>query len=267
MKVGISTACLYPMETKLALQTLLEKGFRHFEIFFNTYREIQPDYVGYLKSLLDEYGASVKSIHPFTSGFEGMLLFSNYETRTQDGMEFYRQYFRAANQLGAELVVLHGQRLHSCCQGNRIGYFASFSQLVQLGKADGVTVVQENVNGFLSQNPDFVQTMRQELGEDASFVFDIKQAVRAGVDPYEMCRAMGDRIVHIHLNDNDDHRDCLVPWQGTMDYSHLFGHLFDQGFSQDIILEVYRTNFESLEELWQVKRKMEALLRDFGKIV
>ena len=112
-----------------------------------------------------------------------------------------------------------------------------------------MTVVQENVNGFLSQNPDFVQTMRQELGEDASFVFDIKQAVRAGVDPYEMCRAMGDRIVHIHLNDNDDHRDWLVPWQGTMDYSHLFGQLFDQGFSQDIILEVYRTNFESLEEL------------------
>ena len=70
-------------------------------------------------------------------------------------------------------------------------------------------------------------------------MFDIKQAVRAGVDPYEMCRAMGDRIVHIHLNDNDDHRDCLVPWQGTMDYSHLFGQLFDQGFSQDIILEVY----------------------------
>ena len=93
MKVGISTACLYPMETKLALQTLLEKGFRHFEIFFNTYREIQPDYVRTLKSLLDEYGASVKSIHPFTSGFEGMLLFSNYETRTQMVWSFTNNTF------------------------------------------------------------------------------------------------------------------------------------------------------------------------------
>ena len=187
-----------------------------------------------------------------------MLLFSNYGTRTQDRMEFYQQYFRAANELGAEKIITAFHRQPApflLPEENRDRLFCIVFPVGTIGKADGVTVVQENVNGFLSQNPDFVQTMRQELGEDASFVFDIKQAVRAGVDPYEMCRAMGDRIVHIHLNDNDDHRDCLVPWQGTMDYSHLFGQLFDQGFSQVSILEVYRTNFESLEELWQVVGK------------
>ena len=34
MKIGISTACLYPMETCRALETLLQAGFRQFEIFF-----------------------------------------------------------------------------------------------------------------------------------------------------------------------------------------------------------------------------------------
>lgn len=33
LKTGISTACLYPLETEKALELLLEEGFRHFEIF------------------------------------------------------------------------------------------------------------------------------------------------------------------------------------------------------------------------------------------
>ena len=33
MKCGISTSCLYPMETKESLQTLTDMGFQEFEVF------------------------------------------------------------------------------------------------------------------------------------------------------------------------------------------------------------------------------------------
>ena len=35
MQTGVSTACLYPMETERSLELLLRMGYRRFEVFFN----------------------------------------------------------------------------------------------------------------------------------------------------------------------------------------------------------------------------------------
>ncbi len=262
MKVGISSACLYPMETAKALQDLLECGFRHFEIFFNTYREIQPEYLCKLQALLYQYGATVQSVHPFTSGLEGMLLFSNYPSRTLDGLAFYEQYFAAAKRLGAQYVILHGQRLP--IDGRTIGlsgYLEGFCRLSERAATYGVTVCQENVNGFASQDLQFILGMRQALGETAAFALDVKQAVRAGADPFSMAAAMGSCVRHVHCNDHSPGKDCLVPFQGHMDYGRFFRQLIGQGFCGDIILEVYRSNFTHPDELWNAKLKTEALLQ------
>src|SRR5699024_2335222 len=84
--------------------------FRLFEVFLNTFSEFTLDYLRQLRNVADAYGAEIKSVHPFTSGYEGFLLFSEYERRFEDSLEFYKQYFDAANCLGASIVVLHGQR-------------------------------------------------------------------------------------------------------------------------------------------------------------
>ena len=110
MNIGISTACLYPMYTEKALETLLGQGFRLFEIFFNTLSELEPEFVSHLGKMLEQKGAVLKSIHPFTSGFESYLLFSNYERRFEDGIKFYNRYFETAARLGAKILVLHGDR-------------------------------------------------------------------------------------------------------------------------------------------------------------
>lgn len=45
MRIGASTACLYPMETEKAVATLIENGFRIIEIFFNSFSELEPEYL------------------------------------------------------------------------------------------------------------------------------------------------------------------------------------------------------------------------------
>ena len=110
MALGISTACLYPMAMEDSLQTLIDSGFREFEIFINTYSEMEPEFLTMLEEKLKPQGCRVKSLHPFTSGFESYLLFSNYERRFQDGASFYRRYFEMARRLGAEILVIHGDR-------------------------------------------------------------------------------------------------------------------------------------------------------------
>lgn len=264
MKSGISTACLYPLETERSLQALMDLGFRFFEIFFNTFSEIQPAFAKELKRKLDGNGCEVKSIHPFTSGFETMMLFSDYERRYLDSLEFYKMYFEAANLLGAKILVLHGERDYFRRRITEETYLSRYARLRELGKEAGVDVAQENVNAFRGEDPAFLRSMREFLHGDCSFVYDVKQAVRAGYDPYEVCAAMGDKIVHIHLNDNcPPEEDCLLPGRGVMDFEKLREQLKGQNYHGDVVMEVYRKNFDDLKELLPAKAVTESFAAGF----
>ncbi len=260
MHCGISTACLYPMELERALPTLISMDFHLFEIFINTVSEMKPEYIKELKRMTDDSGSTIKSIHPFTSGFESFLLFSDYDRRFNDGLEFYKQYFQSANLLGAQILVLHGQRDDKRSPVSEKKYFEHYASLYALGKSFGITVAQENVNLFRSDDPNFITRMRQYLGDDCAFVLDIKQAVRAGKNPYGMCSAMGERLVHVHINDNKPGADCLLPGRGVMDFRALKSQMAQFGYDGDFIIEVYRRNFVNLDELVCSKRFIETLI-------
>ena len=79
MEIGISTGCLYPELTENSIRILTELGFKRLEVFFNTFSEMEIDYLDRLKRLLDSHGARVVSVHPFISSFESFMLFSAYE--------------------------------------------------------------------------------------------------------------------------------------------------------------------------------------------
>jgi sugar phosphate isomerase/epimerase len=257
LEIGVSTACLYPMYTEQSLETLLTQGVRLFEIFLNSPSELRPDYLDGLKNKLHEAGARVISIHPFTSGYESYLLFSGYHRRFVDGMDWYEGYYRAAAQLGARFVVLHGEKAQPSSGIDEEEYFARFAELSARGKPYGVTLAQENVNLCRSADPGFIRRMRNALGEQVAFVLDVKQAVRAGFNPYDMCDAMGQRLVHLHVNDHMAGQDCLLPGRGGMDYQRLKTMLVRQQYCGDCVIEVYRRNFNTYDELMEAQRFLE----------
>jgi len=260
MRSGISTACLYPMQLEEALPTLISLDFHLFEVFINTFSELSPEFVSGLKQIIEDSGSIVKSIHPFTSGFESFLLFSEYERRFKDGLEFYKKYFQTANLLGAQILVLHGQRNDKHSPITESTYFEHYARLFSLGKTFGITVAQENVNLFRSDDPAFILRMRKYLNSECAFVLDIKQAVRAGENPYAMCAAMGEQIVHVHINDNRIGSDCLLPGCGTMNFDFLQHQLCGFGYTGDLIIEVYRRSFGDLLELENAKQIVDALI-------
>ncbi len=247
MRIGASTANLYPALTEKALDTLLTLGFREVEVFLNTESEAEPDYLRQLRRAADRAGARIRSLHPYISGTEPYLLFSAYDRRLQDGLKIYAKLFRAAQLLGAELVVMHGDKLGGILPVEES--VARFERLYDLGRTYGVTLAQENVNRFRSSDLDYIRAMRAQLGEKAHFVLDVKQCRRCGLSPFAMAEAMGDKIVHVHVSDQSGEKDCLIPGRGNTDFKRLFSLLRSSGFNGTAMLELYRSNFDAPEEL------------------
>ena len=256
MEIGVSTACLYPLETEKALEKLLEMDFRSFEIFFNSQREFHPNFIRELKQQLDGRKAHVLSVHPYLSGYESFLLFSEYERRFWDTVEEYERCFEAANMLGARYVAIHGDKFFAISDSC---YLERFRILAEKGMEYGVYVAQENVNGARSAKPEFIEKMKNYLGENAHFILDFKQAVRAGQDPYELCRAMGKCLAHLHLNDHGPQGDCLLPGDGVMDFLKLKQLLTEQEYHGVGVIEVYAGNFQEEEQILRAKKFLEKI--------
>lgn len=260
--VGISTACLYPMKTESALQVLLDLGCRVFEVFLNAYEETQPAFLSRLKQRAEAVGGVFTSVHPFTSAMEGMLLFDDYERRTQEGFELYRRFFEAAAYLGAPYVVIHGLRTSlplAPASGTDRLYWARFGQLTRLGRAHGALPAQENVVYHKSAAPAFVTGMRHALGDDCAFVLDVKQCRAAKVPVSDMVLAMGSRLKHVHLSDCRGTEICLLPGHGDFDLPAFRAQLCAQQYRGALVTEVFRHNFHLHTALGESLQKTRAI--------
>lgn len=247
MKIGVSTACLYPTETETALSLLCNSGIRTFEIFFNADCELQGSIYDEIKDIIAAQECEVISVHPYTSAVETMSLFGNYPRRCKDIMEFYKRYFEIMNELGAKIFVLHGALKSADCPESL--YLERYSGLYELGKSFGVTVAQENVSYCKSGSVDFLKLMKKELGSECNFVLDVKQAIRSAIDPFCLLEELGESIVHCHLSDNTFERDCVAVGKGRLDFGAFAEKLKEIGYKGSIILELYRNGFDKISEL------------------
>lgn len=258
MKAGVSTACLYPMQTEEALETLAKMGIKTLEIFFNAPSELSKPFLRNLREIKEAYDCQVISVHPFLSGYEPFLFFTDYERRFHDGIEMYRPIFSAAAFLGASYVVFHGNYRESRFENAR--YFERYYRLYEAGKEFGVYLCQENVERCKSATPDFIKDMSRALGRDAKFVLDVKQAIRAKIDPLEMAKAMGSGLSHIHISDSTAEYDCLPIGMGNVDFSELIKILHGFDYHGALILELYRHNFQKTTDLYESYMNLNNLL-------
>ena len=254
MKLGVSTACLFPTDLEQALRRLAEQGIDFCECFFNTPSELKADCLQRMKRLCREYGVKIPSIHSFHSEMETFYFFTNYKNRVEDGIELYRHYYEAAAELGAKYLIFHGQ--------HDIRLFAPYSEeqgienihkLWTVGKEYGVELLHENVCRCSSGHPDYLQRLKNAIPE-LGFVLDCKQALRAGHQPLEFVETLGSSIRHVHLSDSllqngSIIKDCLPPGKGNYDFRRFFQDLKESGADPSVIIELYSSSFQTVEEL------------------
>ena len=159
----------------------------------------------------------------------------------------YTRFFEAAAELGASIVVMHGDRQDSVLPMEES--ISRFEELYDCGVRYGVRLAQENVVRFRSSDNAYLRAMRDRLGEKAHFVLDLKQAVRCGHTLDDVIGAMGEHIAHVHVSDHDAEGDCLPPGRGETDFQRLISRLREQRFHGTMVVELYRGNFEKAQDL------------------
>lgn len=260
MHFGASTASLYPLHVEDAFNELAVRGIKTAEIFANSSCEGQEPYISMLKDTADRYSIDVRSFHPFSSPMESVFLFSTYDRRIEEMVTLYRGFFESMKKLGAEIFVLHGAILSSKCPDEH--YIRQFRMLSDIGREYGITVAQENVCYCMSGRLEFLKMMKRELGSSANFVLDLKQARRSNEDVFSYIDALGDNIIHCHVSDADSDNDCLPVGKGRFDFAELFRRMEAVGYNGSYIVELYRHNYDSFDELKESVDRLQEIYQN-----
>ena len=255
LTAGVSTACLYPLPTEEALYDLALGGIQNVEIFINSHSELRKSFIMSLADILRRFDMSCCSLHPFTGEMESMMFFSEYERRFDDMLDYYKHYFAAMEALGARIFVLHGGK----SAGNISLYAERFRRLSEAAKEFGVTLAQENVARFASRSLSFLENIKKELGEEAAFVLDVKQAVRSGENPMNMLSVLGSSVKHVHISDHGQYGDCMLLGRGNFQVKNFLQTLSQLSPDCTVVLELYRNAFGCTADLvrnYQVLSRM-----------
>jgi len=154
--------------------------------------------------------------------------------------------------LGARYFVFHGEKsapTFSRSIMDNDAVLEVYDKLTCAASEEGILFTQENVSSFRSASPFFLKHLRNNLGDKIGFTFDVKQVLRAKEDIYETLDAMGNRLVHIHINDYSSITECKLPFCGEVNLNLLSNYLKKNEYNGDYVVEVYRTDFQEYDEL------------------
>jgi sugar phosphate isomerase/epimerase len=249
IKVGLSTASVYPLRTEAAFEYAARLGYDGVELM--VWAETVSQDVDAIEKMSAKYSMPVLSVH-------APCLLISQRVWGANPIPKLERSVHAAEQLGAQTVVVHPpfrwQRR----------YAEGFSdQVAELEAGSDVMVAVENMfpfraDRFFGAGQTSIDRMRKRGGRPgpgisafapsydpldgghAHYTLDLSHTATAGTDAVDMAQRMGDGLVHLHLCDGsgastDEH---LVPGYGTQPTVEVCEMLAGSDFSGHVILEV-----------------------------
>lgn len=264
MQIGVSTACLYPLETEKALDELNKLGVKNIEIFLEANSEAEPSFCEKLREKINYYGMNVVSVHAFCAAFEPFL-FSEYKRRSDDALLQYIKTCKAMRYLGASYYTFHGNRNNAVTDNfSYREYCIVFSSLARIAKECGGLLAWENVSWCQSGSTEFLNNCLQYLDKnDFGFTFDFKQALRASQKPEEYIKIMKDNLVNVHVSDYNEHSPCMLPGTGLRDFQEVVGLLKRYNYDKTMLIEVYNDCYRNYKQIGKSFDYLKGLITQY----
>ena len=273
IKVGLSTASVYPLRTEAAFEYAARLGYDGVELM--VWAETVSQDVAAIEKMSKAYDMPVLSVH-------APCLLISQRVWGADPIAKLDRSVRAAEQFGAQTVVVHPpfrwQRR----------YAEGFSdQVAELEAGSDVLVAVENMFPFRADRifgtgQPSISRMRKRGGSPgvavsafapsydpldgnhAHYTLDLSHSATAGTDAVEMAERMGAGLVHLHLCDGsgastDEH---LVPGRGTQPVVEVCETLAASNFTGHVILEVTTSRARTAAEREELLTESLAFARE-----
>ncbi|CPT30638.1 fructoselysine 3-epimerase [Mycobacteroides abscessus subsp. abscessus] len=266
IKVGLSTASVYPLKTEAAFEYAARLGYDGVELM--VWAEAVSQDVNAVAKLSRKYGMPVLSVH-------APCLLVSQRVWGANPIPKLERSVRAAEKLGAQTVVVHPpfrwQRRYA-------DGFAE--QVAALEDSSDVHVAVENMfplraDRLFGAGQTSVERMKRRGGRPgigvsafspsfdptdanhAHYTLDLSHTATAGTDALDMMRRMGSGLTHLHLTDGtgasvDEH---LVPGKGTQPVAQVCRELAAGDFTGQVVLEVHTSTARTEDQ-------REAILRE-----
>ena len=194
-----------------------------------------------VRALSERYGVTVRSFHLPYSPFERNNIASPDEDLRRSTVALHRQLLRAAATVGATVAVIHpsgepnepGERPRLMEAARR-----SLAELAPAAEALGISLAVEDLP-------------RTGLGRDSAEILDLLRAddrlrvcfdtnhLLGGERPEDFARAVGSRIVTVHVSDYDFRNERhWLPGEGKNDWPAIVSALEAADYAGPLLYEV-----------------------------
>ncbi|WP_328388817.1 sugar phosphate isomerase/epimerase family protein [Nocardia sp. NBC_00416] len=248
VKVGLSTASVYPQNTEAAFRYAAELGYDGVELM--VWAEPASQSVTTVRGYVRKYAVPVLAVH-------APCLLISQRVWGADPVAKLERSVRTAEALGADTVVVHPpfrwQRRYA--EG-----FAE--QVADLEQSSSVAVAVENMfpmraDKLFARRARDIQRLERRGGPGLSltafsptydptdtgfrhYTLDLSHTATAGTDPLALAARMGAGLVHLHLADGRGaaHDEHLVPGEGTQPCAQVCAALVGNDFAGHAVAEI-----------------------------
>lgn len=248
MKLAISTFVYlnYPLDE--AIRHSAAAGYEGVDIWGgrpHAYRrDLSETEIRSLNHLLASLNLAVASFIPAQFRYPTCLC-SNNEAIRRDSVAYIQESIETAAELGAPVVsVCPGHSLHGQGTNDAWGRLSeSLAAICESAMQYGMRIAIEPADRY---ETDLIQTtadarrMIAEIGQtNLGVVLDTGHAHVVGEPIAEAVRALGDRLFHVHVDDNNGVRDQhLIPGEGSFDLASCIAVLQDAGYEGFLSVEL-----------------------------
>ncbi len=267
---------------------LLNSGFTWMELHYPKYANGDAffrEYVKINRYLADQYQPHL-SLHLPAGDLNPAS--TNIGIR-QESLRQIKEAIDFGAEMGVSIAVMHPGELRDADfpkEGQEVKYESVRNSIAQAlerawklnidavvecanyAKQKGMKLTIENlfIPQTLIKTPEQVRKFLSDVKLNHQNVYstiDSGHAFRAGLEPAEFIKILGEKVVHLHLNDNNGSCDLHLPLgKGSIDFIPFFHNLLKINYQGAVILEIMSTiakdfieskNF--IEKLWQQGRE------------
>lgn len=242
MKLGTATSVLYQYSIQDAVPLVARAGYDGIDIWGgrpHVYRrDLSADELAHLRQIIADHGLTVSSFMPAFYRYPHSLSSPNPRVR-QDSIDYMRECVDNAAALGAPIVlVVPDLTLRGHSREDAFNRLAESAGVVAEYAAQhdglmlGIEVLYFDETELVTCAADALAIIERLEQPNIGVVLDTGTLNLSKEPPQDIFAALGERVLQIHVNDNNGagRQQNLIPGEGTYDFQGLIRFLKTIGY-------------------------------------